>query len=144
MNDKNKTGNPHFTKISNRNITDTYPKTPTEKPTIKQIPTYTKSSSSWANPSSNKLNSNVSVDKIDTLPPIPLYTSTSANTAAHQIAAAANQHDNLSISDNQNVIIFNDNTQVGGMVSQNHLPVLLRLLQTKKLHLLNKQLFSTL
>jgi len=55
-----------------------------------------------------------------------------ATTAALQIAAAANQHDNLSISDNQNEIIFNDPTQVGGMVSQNHLPVLLRLRQTKK------------
>jgi len=112
MSDKNTKGKPPFTKTLNKNITNTHSKTPSVKniPTshIKQIPIYSKSNSSKTNPSSNKSNSNVSVDNIDTLPPLPRSTPTSANTAALLITAAANQHDNLSISDNQNVIVFND------------------------------------
>jgi len=116
MSDNNKTGKPPSTKTSNRNITNTFSKTPIVKniPTnvTKQIHTYTKSSISKANPSSNESNSNVLVAKSHTLPPLPLSTSTSATTSALRITTAANQHDNLSTSDNQNVIAFNnDNAQ---------------------------------
>jgi len=120
MGDKNKTGKPPTTKISNRNNTSTPPKTPTVKNipsnTTKQITTYTKSSNSNANPSVNKSTSNVSVDKNDTLPSRPLSTFTSASTAA------ANQHDNLFISDNPNVIASNDDNIQPHSVSSSKQP----------------------
>jgi len=125
MSDNNKTGKLPATKTpnTNKNNINTYPRTPIVKniPTnsIKQTPTYIKSSTSKTNPSSNKSNSNDSVDKINTLSPHPLSTSASATTTALQITTAANQHD---ISDNQNVIAFNDDNAQPHPVSSSEPP----------------------
>ncbi|KAL4131578.1 hypothetical protein QTP88_008871 [Uroleucon formosanum] len=60
----------------------------------------------------NKSNSNVSVDQNETFSSHSPTTSTSASIDALQIITAANNHDNLFTSDNQNVIDINvDNIQ---------------------------------
>lgn len=117
MGDKNKTGKPPITKTSYRNNNNGPPRTPPVKNTptniIKQIPSYSKLSNPNTNQNLYKSNSiNVSVDKNATPPPHPPTATTTTINDALQITAAANHHDNLSISDNHNVSVDDDDNSL--------------------------------